>query len=226
MYLYKSPLNAEVLLFVKCSWIIWRECILDILLWRAITDEPKSSFFVCFFLPKKNGCSLWFTISKQDTDRHCATTHRPHSIVPIPRLSSLLSLHPSFADTRWCILSLSTHASLAHTPLPLLLRGGTAVSEQALPLHGADRALIWRLILRKRLIKGDRWERGRGLSRQVKASQLSGLIGQGASGQLLGRDWVTWWLFFHTVAGCIFTHSLPWVCSHLMNSTLRSAEFS
>lgn len=191
--------------------------------WRAIVYGTKILFF-CLGL--KNGCSLWFTMNKQRTEKlHTPTTHRPHSIVPVPRLSSSLLLHPSFTDTR-CILSVSTHASLAHTPLPLLLRGGTAASEHALPLRGADRALIWRLMLRKRLIKGERWERGRGLSHRVKASQLSGLIGRGASGQLLGRDWVTWWLFFHTVTGCTFTHPLPRVCSHLMNSTLWSAEFS
>lgn len=73
-----------------------------------------------------------------------------------------LSFNPPFAGTL-CILSLSTHASLAHTPLPLLLRGGTAVSEQALPLRSADRALIWRLMPRKRLIKGGRWGRRQGL---------------------------------------------------------------
>lgn len=169
-------------------------------------------------------------MKRQDSDRHCAHTHTPAThwprlIVRIPRLCSLPLLHPPFTDTR-CILSLSTHASLAHTPLPLLLRGGTAVSERGLPLRGADRALISRPMLRKRLIKGGRWERGRALSRRVKASQLSGLIGRGVSGQLLGRDWVTWWLSFHTVAGCTFTHSLPRVCYRLMNSALWSAELS
>lgn len=96
-----------------------------------------------------------------------------------------------------------------HTPLPVQLRGGTAVNEQARPLRSADRALIWRPMPGKRLIKVRRWEGGRALSCWVKASQLSGLIGRGASGQLLGRDWVTWWLSgFHTVAGCTFTFAL------------------
>lgn len=168
---------------------------------------------------------------RQDSDRHCIRSTYTH-----PRLTDHVWLFIYLASALFlCFIPpsqtlsasyLSTHASLTHTPLPLLLRGGTAVSEQALPLRGADRALIWKLMLRKRLIKGDRWERGRTLSWRVKASQLSGLIGRGASGQLLGRDWVTWWLSFHTVAGCTFTHSLPRVCFRLMNSTLWSAKLS
>lgn len=182
---------------------------------------------------KYTGC----THAHVDTSIHTHThiyTHSCNSLTTfdslIPRLRSFPpslppSLHPSFTDTQ-CILSLSTHASPTHTPLPLLWRSGTAVSEQARPLCRADRALIWGLMLGKKLIKGDRWERGRALSWGEKASRVSGLIGQGASGQLPGRDWVTWWLRFHTTAGCAFTHSLPWVCTCLMNSTLWSSELS
>lgn len=100
---------------------------------------------------------------------------------------------------------LSTHASLAHTPLPPLLRGGTALSEQALPLCRADRGSIWRLMLRKRLIKGGAKSKSPGLITASKASQLLGLIGQGTSGQLLGRDWVIWWLPSSKIAGSTFT---------------------
>lgn len=104
-------------------------------------------------LKQENECSircLWFTMKRRDSDRH-THTHTPVSHWPrlIPRLCSLPLPQPPFTD----ILSLSTHASLAHTPLPLLLRGGTAVSDQARPLRSADRALIWRPMPRKRLIK-------------------------------------------------------------------------
>lgn len=98
------------------------------------------------------------------------------------------------------------------------------MSEQACPLRSADRALIWRPMPRKRLIKAGRWEGGRALSRRVKASQLPGLIGRGASGKLLGRDWVTWWLSFSAVTRCTFTHSLPWVCCSSKNSALWCAK--
>lgn len=88
-------------------------------------------------------------------DKTAMGTHKRHwpgSIVRAPRLRSLPPLHPPFTGARH-ILSLPTHASPARTPPPLLLRGGTAVSERALPLRGADRALIWGLMLRKSLIK-------------------------------------------------------------------------
>lgn len=192
----------------------------------------EQRFFFFFCLGLKNRCSLWFTMNKQDTDQHCAHreaahTYNPQTTFDCSRPPPLL---PSFASSflHWhsvhliCVDPCLPRSHTAASPV----KRRAAANEQALPLRGADRALIWRLMLRKKLIKGERWERGRGLSRRVKASQLSGLIGRGASGQLLGRDWVTWWLFFHTVTGCTFTHPLPRVCSQLMNSTLWSAEFS
>lgn len=149
-------------------------------------------------------------MKRQDSDSHCIHTEvRTDTHLRLTDqvwLFIFLASAPFFTDT-WCILSLSTHTSLAHTPLPLLLRGRTAVREQALPLCGADRALIWRPMLRKRLIKGYQWERGRALSHRVKSSQPSGLIGRGAGGQLLGRDWVTWWLSFHTVVSLLYALS-------------------
>lgn len=118
-----------------------------------------------------------------------------------------LCFNPPFTDTL-CILSLSTHASLAHTPLPLLLRGGTAVSEQALPLRNADRALIWRLMPRKRLIKGGRWGRRQGL---IKASESIPTLWANwsgsewpAAGQRLGHLMAflshCHWVYFYTLS--------------------------
>lgn len=64
-------------------------------------------------------------------------SRRPCSIVRIPR-----SFHPLFIPSSQVPYLRRPMPSLAHTPLLLLLRGGMAVSEQALPLQGADRGLI------------------------------------------------------------------------------------
>lgn len=155
------------------------------------------------------------------THTHTCVSQTAFSTVQIPRPSCCLGrLSPTLGASylSWPM------SPFTHTLQPHLLRGRTAVSEQACPLRSADRALIWRPMPRKRLIKAGRWEGGRALSRRVKASQLPGLIGRGAGGKLLGRDWVTWWLSFSTVTRCTFTHSPPWVCCSSKNSALWCAK--
>lgn len=92
--------------------------------------------------------------------------------------------HLRFTDHIWLFVFLASAPFLSFNPLfhrhsahlifvdPCLPRSHTAASpvkrwdcfyEQALPLRSADRALIWRLMPRKRLIKGGRWGRRQGL---------------------------------------------------------------
>lgn len=160
MYLHKSPLNEACSLSFKCTWITWSALVRDIIYcvfipgcnhrW-SVADLRKYNFLSVLKYSSRKMNAVLDVFDLQWKDETVIGTHTPvsHWSRLIPRLCSLPLPQPPFTD----ILSLSTHASLAHTPLPLLLRGGTAVSDQARPLRSADRALIWRPMPRKRLIK-------------------------------------------------------------------------
>lgn len=181
-YLHKSPLNvtaSDMLSVFQAQLDNYCLCVQDITfcVFICACDHRRSAAgasgnaISCLFalLMQENEWRiwcLWLTEKRQDSDQSRSHGSR-HRITSDSRTTfdcsyflPLLPSSASFAATR-SILSSSTHASLAHTPLPLPLRGGTAVSEQARPLCGADRALIWRLMLWERLIKWDRWEGGR-----------------------------------------------------------------
>lgn len=109
----------------------------------------------------------WSTVRtharRAHTHTHTPATHWPCLIVRIPSplapFPRLIPSSPTLGASYLC----RPMPPLAHTPLPLLLRGGTAASEQALPLRGADRALIWGPMLGKRLIKGEPMRKRQGL---------------------------------------------------------------
>lgn len=128
--------------------------------WWKVADLRKNHF-----LHAGTGCSvgfIWLTWSKQNAHTKVNTAPKiywPHVIVCISCPFFPMVLSASY---------LSTHASLAHTSLLSLLRGGTTLTEQALPLCRADRGSIWRVMLRKRLIKVGRRVRGLALSHREK----------------------------------------------------------
>lgn len=161
VYLYKSLLNvagSDMLSisqaqldnsvrsghYILCS----QMCMRSLVLCSRTSGNTISCLFALLMQENESRIwCLWLTEKGQDSDQYCThssgnrNTSDPLTTFDCSFFSPPLPsfAHPSFTDTR-CILSLSTHASLAHTPLPLLLRGRTAVSEQALPLCGADRA--------------------------------------------------------------------------------------
>lgn len=120
----------------------------------------------------------------------------------------VLCFFPPFSPTLGASYLCRPMPPFAHTPLPCLLRGGTAASEQALPLCGADRALIWRLMLRKRLIKAARCERGRGLITTSESISTLRANWPGnewpAAGQRLGHLmavlWRRRWVYFYALS--------------------------
>lgn len=103
MYLYKSPMDVAVLQthsLVFC-WVICRVCVQDLVhrvfMQPSKVDAKRQETIVLVF--------------DSETHTHTTSLTTPECLHPSPL--------PSFTYTR-SILSQSTHASLAHTLLPLL----------------------------------------------------------------------------------------------------------